>query len=36
MRNAIISGLVALALVAPSAVEAQTVDPNAYSVVQND
>ena len=34
MRNAIISGLVALALVAPSAVEAQTVDPNAYSVVQ--
>jgi hypothetical protein len=35
MRNAIITGLVALALVAPSAVEAQTVEPNAsYSVVQ--
>jgi hypothetical protein len=35
MRNAIITGLVALAIVAPSAVEAQTVEPTAsYSVVQ--
>lgn len=35
MRNAIITGLVVLALVAPSALEAQTVEPNAsYSVVQ--
>src|ERR1700750_397561 len=35
MRNAIITGLVALALVAPSALEAQTVEPTStYSVVQ--